>query len=83
MDKVATDKQGKETSGYPALCDYCHKLLSSSELLEGGGASWVNVRETEITYREIESRCAACTYRYGPLLPKQNVSGMMGCCGVT
>lgn len=55
-------------------CITCGKFLSNKEMQDGGGASWVYVPDTDLSYEENYWKCKRCTTRTGRLLPKQCVS---------
>jgi len=46
-------------------CDHCGKFIGHAELINGGGASWLFVPDTQVTHEEIRFRCKLCTGLYG------------------
>ena len=54
-------------------CDECGRFFASSELDEGGGASWVFVPDSDVTAEEQGECCKACTEAGKRRLPHQSV----------
>ena len=63
-------------------CQRCGRFLSYKEMHKGGGASWVFVPDSDVSYEEDRWQCRRCTEKYGPDWPLQRVVEEK-CCGVT
>lgn len=62
-------------------CAECVRFFKRREMDEGGGASWVFVPDSDLTYEENYWVCAACTRNGKVAMPRQCVS-LVYCCGM-
>lgn len=54
-------------------CVTCGHFLSYKEMDKGGGASWVFVPDSDISYEENYWQCKKCTDKHGIIVPVQYV----------
>jgi len=62
-------------------CDNCGKFVSHGELKKNGGASWVFVPDSDVSYEENKTYCKKCTKKVGRPYPSQSVRVDM-CSGI-
>ena len=65
----------------PENCDLCGRFISWKALAPGGGAGFVIVPGSDMSYEERAFRCPECTKKHGSPQPRQCVR-LDRCCGV-